>query len=540
MKTPATSNTTGSAITGRVTQHGKGLGDVLLKAWRQPSSQPPREGGLETKTDFEGYYRITSVSPANYFVAAYRPGLVPLQQGSRSESPRAVSVSAGETVEGIDFQLVGGGVITGRVTNSEGQPLIEEPVMLKEVKPQPNPTLSLPNPAMLDFVSGIFKTDDRGIYRVFGIPPGSYKVSVGAPFAAFTAIRGQPSYRRTFYPGTTDEARARTIEVAEEGVIFNIDINVGSIVSTFSASGRIVNSETGHPLPDIGYDLHIAAATAGSGGGQIPKAGSSNNKGEFKIENLPAGRYSVKISEPSSNAAAETGRFFGESASFVIRDSEVSGIEVKATKTSGVSGVVIVRNKSDKTILARASQVTLLFEVNPKAGGPYAFQTAKVEPDLTFSVHGLKPGKLKIWLNSREGELMGLRFSRMELPDSTTVREIEISGDRETTGVRVVLVYGSGSVRGLVKLENGSLPEGAKVSARITNEEGFYAGSWADSRGSFQIEAVPAGNYTLTVGAEVPGKRTLGKVANQPISVAEGRESQATIALDLSGIELGP
>ena len=61
-------------------------------------------------------------------------------------------------------------------------------------------------------------------------------------------------------------------------------------------------------------------------------------------------------------------------------------------------------------------------------------------------------------------------------------------------------------------------------------------GSWADPRGSFRIEAVPAGNYTLTVGAEVPGKRTLGKVASQPISVAEGRESQATIGLDLAEI----
>ena len=45
------------------------------------------------------------------------------------------------------------------------------------------------------------------------------------------------------------------------------------------------------------------------------------------------------------------------------------------------------------------------------------------------------------------------------------MREFEISGDRETTGIRVVLVYGSGSVRGLVEFENGSLPEGVRVSS---------------------------------------------------------------------------
>ena len=200
---------------------------------------------------------------------------------------------------------------------------------------------------MLPFMSGIFKTDDRGIYRVFGIPPGSCKVAAGAVFPAFTAFRGQPSYVRTFFPGTTDEAKGRAIEVREEAVISNVDINVGSVVPTFSASGRIVNSETGEPLPDIRYDIHISAPPRGHGG-EIPTAGSSNDKGEFKIESLPAGRYIVKISEPTSGVAPGGGRFFGESASFEVREAAVSGIEVKATKTTGASGFVIVRNTSDK------------------------------------------------------------------------------------------------------------------------------------------------------------------------------------------------
>ena len=37
-----------------------------------------------------------------------------------------IVVAAGESVDGIDFALVGGGVITGRVTDSDGRPLIEE------------------------------------------------------------------------------------------------------------------------------------------------------------------------------------------------------------------------------------------------------------------------------------------------------------------------------------------------------------------------------------------------------------------------------
>ena len=194
--------------------------------------------------------------PANYYVAANRAGLVPVRNDNLAGSPRAVSVSAGETVEGVDFQLVVGGVISGKVTDSDGRSVVEEPVMLTEVTPQPNPILSLLNPTMMPFTSGLFQTDDRGIYRIYGIPAGSYQVSVGAQFTAFTAFRGQPSYQQTFFPGTTDRTRASVIEVTENAVLSNIDIKIGPFVPTFSVRGRIVNRE-GQTIPGVGFDIHL-------------------------------------------------------------------------------------------------------------------------------------------------------------------------------------------------------------------------------------------------------------------------------------------
>ena len=534
-QTASSSNSSNGTITGKVMQHGKGLAGVTVKAWRQPLAQPPKDA-LEARTDLEGFYRITSVSPANYYVAAYRAGLVPAQDGGLSVSPKAVSISAAEAESGIDFELVGGGVITGRVTNGNGQPLSGEPVILVEVKPQPNPTLSFPNPLMMPFTSGFFKTDDRGIYRVYGIPPGTYKVSVGTHFPAFTAFRGEPSYRRTFYPGTNDESKARVLEVAESAVVSNIDINVGSLVPTFSASGRIIDNATGQPVPAVRYDIHISGAT---GGGQIPNAGASNEVGEFKLNNLPAGRYSVRISETTASKASAS-EFFGESKWFDIGDSDVSGVEVRASRTSGAAGVVMIENTNDKTIRARAAQLNLLFQTLPKGGGRPGLTAAKPESDLSFSIRGLQPGQLRVRLNSEEQAVaVGLRFLRMELPDSTPIREVEIKEGQQFEGLRVVLVYGSGSVRGFVKLENGALPAEGKVHARITNEKGFYAGLWIDSRGGFLIESVPAGNYTLIVSAEVPGKRTLRAEARQPIAVSEGSVAQTSIVLDLGNLS-GP
>ena len=82
-------NASPGTIRGRVTQHGKGLGDVVLKAWRPPSPAAAR-GALETKTDNDGYYLLTSVPPGNYYVGVFRPGFVPKLNDKISGSPRTV------------------------------------------------------------------------------------------------------------------------------------------------------------------------------------------------------------------------------------------------------------------------------------------------------------------------------------------------------------------------------------------------------------------------------------------------------------------
>lgn len=387
---------------------------------------------------------------------------------------------------------------------------------------------------MLPFISGIFRTDDRGIYRIIGVPPGAYKVSVGASFTVFRSFRGRPAYKQGFYPGVSDESRARVIEVTEGALISDIDINVGSIVKTFSASGRIVDGQTGQTLNDISYDLDVAGLT---GGGKIPRAGSSDQRGEFRLENLPAGRYSVIISEPESGKSSEKTEFLGNSSWFEIREADVGDIEVRAVKTISVSGRLVIENTQEKSVLANLPKLELLAELLPKSGGPYVFRLFRPDADGGFSVRGLKAGKLRILLNSAElGASLGLRFRRMGFDVSLPIGEIEIKDGESITGLRVVLGYGSSRVRGVVRLQNGPLPPNTRVHARVTNEAGFYAGQWVDSRGNFLIDAVPPGEYTLTVTVEVPGKRTLEPEARQPISVSEGVVFDATITLDLGSL----
>ena len=523
-----TGNATGENISGRVTQHGKGLPDILVKATRELSVRPDSPG-IEARTDSQGYYRISPVVAGHYFVTVYAVGLVPLRNDQVSGSPREISVSGGETIADVDFDLIVGGMITGAVTDSTGKPLPQQPVLLTSVSPQPNPTLYATNPTLTPFISGYFKSDASGFYRIDGIPPGAYLVSVGSHFAAFAAFKGRPAFRQTFFPSTSDRAKARPIEIAEAANIPNIDFKLGPPVATFSASGRVVDSSSGAPISGVTFDLEIEESGER---GVIPKAGTSNPNGEFKLDNLPAGHYSIKASQERGR---DDGDFFGASSWFDIRDSNVSGVELRVEKTLMVFGTVVIANTNEPTVLAKASQLDLVFEVYPNDRGPIAAKLVRPNSNLTFSVYGLKPGRVRVHLNSeKQIAELGLRFLRMEL-GTNPIREMEIGHDIPAQGLRVILVYGSGSLRGSVKLENGSLPANTRLAATVKGDSGFFAGTWVDTNGNFLLNALPAGTYTLTVTAEEPGKRTLGPEAHQTISISENKTSTSVITLDLFG-----
>ena len=123
-------------------------------------------------TEQDGIYRITEVPAGNYQVAPVAPALVATDFNSFGQRGKALLLSEGENVEGIDFSMVRGGVITGNVSQADGRPVIEEriSIVLAEQNDRQVPMAQ----------SGTGFTDDRGVYRVFGLPAGKYKISIGS------------------------------------------------------------------------------------------------------------------------------------------------------------------------------------------------------------------------------------------------------------------------------------------------------------------------------------------------------------------------
>src|SRR5262245_30203838 len=87
-------------------------------------------------TDAEGRYRVTNLPEGKYRAQALLGGCVRERPSMNDSLIESFSLDEGESRDNVDFALVRGGVITGRVTDEDGRPLIARAVSLQGVDEQ--------------------------------------------------------------------------------------------------------------------------------------------------------------------------------------------------------------------------------------------------------------------------------------------------------------------------------------------------------------------------------------------------------------------
>jgi hypothetical protein len=514
-------------VSGRVTVKGNGAPGVVVGL--RVTDFTPRPGPMfKGTTDSDGSYRITNVPAGNYQVAPIAPAFVISDVTTFGARGRSLLLDEGESVGGVDFSLVKGGVITGKVTDADGRPVIEENISLFTAE-QTNSAGRIYPVATLRF-----QTDDRGVYRVFGVPPGRYKVAVGqGENNRFGRISGRMIYKQTFHPDVTDLAKATVIELAEGGEASNIDISVGRVLPAFVASGRIVDGENGQPLVNVNFGVQMILGEARySFSGALS---ASNSQGDFRIENLTAGKYSIFIvPQPNNEIRAET-------VTFEVVDQDVTGLMVKTSRGASLAGRVIPEGSDDKEVLSKLFQFEVQAYVQTESIGPNFQQSSRITGDGTFRIGGLGPGIAYLSLGSAQDRNWpkGFTISRIERDGQVQPDGIELKSGEQVGGLRILVVYGSATVRGTVRFENGTPPPDARINLRLTRPGELkpimpnMMPPVVDSRGHFLIEDLAAGNYQLDVSAYIPGSRLRPPAASQQITVVDKVVNEITVTLDL-------
>jgi Carboxypeptidase regulatory-like domain len=282
--TPAQPSTAapGGRISGHVVAADTGRPVKRARVFLNAAELP---GGRGMLTDDSGAYEITDLPAGRYTLNVSKSGFVSLSYGQRRplQAGTPLQLLEGQQLKSVDFSLPRGGVISGRILDEDGEAVPGATVRVMRYQYQQGDRRLTQ--------AGTAQTDDRGLYRVWGLMPGDYYVTAltripgfggpigpagrggpggpaGGPLAgraggpggrgaAIAALAGgdvaqvfggggddqdQLNYAPTYYPGVTavEQARPVTLGVSQEALEISFNLQ---LVRTSRISGHVTNPD---------------------------------------------------------------------------------------------------------------------------------------------------------------------------------------------------------------------------------------------------------------------------------------------------------
>lgn len=489
------------------------------------------------KTDADGRYNITGLRAGNYEIHVEAAAFAPAKRDS--DRSRTVTLDDDQNADNINFSLVRGGVITGRAMDADGRPLIAQPMQLKSAFGE-GETREFSGVS----AGGEESTDDRGVYRLFGLAPGKYIIGVGGrvarPFGASS------KYPLTYFPGTTDEKQARIIEIAEGSEITDIDIRLGGANKTYEVTGHVVDADSGQPIPKTTL-LCIGQSSSGGAFGYSNSA-TSDAKGEFRLSGLAPGKYRIQLTSSYSGLLGNPSEHYAEETTFEVLDANVSGVQVQARRGAILNGVVVIEGTPEQKNQFNLGQMMMMAFVEQKKVdrqddgqqehlSTSDFSTTKLNADGSFRMAGLPPGKVSGFNVISIAANASLKLKRIEQNGVVMTEGIETRPGETISGVKIVLGTASGSIRGQINFSGGKLPDGGSahaiaVRADSQGNDRDSESAEVDSKGRFVIEGLMDGEYQILIVFRPGSGAESTESGEQRVRVANGAETTVTIPFD--------
>jgi serine/threonine protein kinase/protocatechuate 3,4-dioxygenase beta subunit len=438
--TPGTGLVRGATISGTVTDAATGLPIVDVEV----DAEDARCRGTrpDTRTDAQGRYVMQGFAPGDYRIRVLSDDRGYIRQYYQDaldcEESNLVTVLGSDSVEGIDFQLSSGATISGRVFDAEtGLPIFDAGI---SVAPTRGDDVAWSN------------TDGGGRYVIQGVPDGSVEVNV----------HGE---------GYIEE-RTR-VEVSGTERIAGLDFGLarGSTIS-----GRVVDAETGLPIPNIRIKADSIFDEPGVDG-------DTDADGRFELIGVAPGTYKLRA-EGDRKGYIRT--FYDDKLDWDNGDlvtvsgrSSVDGIDFALERGTSASGRVI----DDETGLPIPN---IELSARPLDGDDVSW--SRTDADGNYTLRALPVGLVEIRTRGQE-------YIRERLKVMTV--------DSQVAAVPDLRLRLGATISGRVVDAVTSQPiADADIDADGINGTGSHNHSRTDSDGRYVLGGLAPGSYKIKVRAE--------------------------------------
>jgi len=521
-------------ISGRVvSDSGQPLGGASLFVRAVNSNGAPRN----TTADAEGNFRLNGLEPALYTISASAPAYA-------SEPVPTTYYRPGDSVR---LELVRGGVITGTVTNSAGEAVISVRVRAIRIRDANGQAPRLPA-----FGYREQPTDDRGVYRLYGLLPGTYLVSAGGGVNFYSSFNPYENDVPTYAPSATrDNASEISVRSGEETTV---DIRYrGEPGYTISGTTKVAGTS----------GATVALRMSGS---PFPLANTYQLPGGrgFVFSGLADGEYTLRAQELIAEQSPNTALVKMATKRVTIKGANVTGLELITTPLASISGRVLLEPSKVTECQGKRSPLfaeTLVQlqrpekETEDEDGIYVGLIGGAASPDASGVLvwRNVMPGRYRFdprfyarywYLKSIVINTSGAKPQKIDAATNWTSTK---AGD-QLTGVTITLAEGAASIRGRIALAEGAVVQSGTIfylipaePEKVSDVLRFFAADVAPD-GTFTLSNLPPGKYFALTQANVDAQTaTQSKLREPETEAATARTKlRRTAETKKTEIELKP
>jgi hypothetical protein len=496
-------------------------------------------------TTSDGRFVFRDLPAGNYGITATRQGYADGAHGRRRPggATQQLELDDGERIADVVIHVWKHGAISGTIVDEAGEPVVNALVVALRRSTTIGTRAFRP--------AGHAATDDRGVYRLSGLPAGDYVVGASVRHFSMPAIQGRtvridmggafeagftvgmvsssptlihvdgalyliggggaipppPAADRMFVYRTTYYSSATSIEQASVLTISSGEERGGADLQLIPVPAARLSGSIGGPDGPVSASVLLVPADSRESALEVDGAFTvSDARGLFAFQAVPSGRYFVQARVGVPRRSANPGAVpLWADLPVVVGDTDISGLHVQLQRGFRISGRFEFEGGRERPTAERLQQVPVVIQTVMGRTMPPPALT--VEADGRFTVSALPPDRYFVRIDSSPP---GWRFkSATHAGRDVSGVPLDLRGDADVT---ITFSDRWSHLRGMVTTSRGVpdpeaivllFPADTQQWPHAAMNSRRFKSARATTSGEYTINSVPEGEYFVVAVPDV-------------------------------------